>query len=265
MKTTLYYFSGTGNTLCLTKELATQLSDPEMIPIASLNLEDAIRDPNERIGIISPLYSSGLPEIVQRFLQKLECPNKKHLFLIVDRGTEGMGGALGQAKRILQRRKITLDSGYYILMPDNYVRYLQIPNERGQNRLFQNAMNRLTHLADRIKVGEKTIEAEWLSFIYFLVYPFWKRHVHKADKRFSLEATCTGCGQCERICPVENINMVEGRPQWQHNCQECLACLHFCPKQSIQCGGKSKQHGRYHHPAVTVQDIAAQRKKIEVK
>lgn len=265
MKTTLYYFSGTGNSLYLTKELASQLSEPELVPIASLNLEAAVYDPSERIGIISPLYFSGLPEIVLRFLEKLECPNKKHLFLLVNRGTEGMGGALRQAKRVLTKRKITLDAGYYLLMPDNYVRYLEIPDTKSQKRLFQKATNRLSHLADRIKVGEKTIEPEWLSFIYYFVYPSWKRHVNTADKRFLLDENCTGCGQCERICPVENIKMVDGRPQWQHECQECLACLHFCPAKAIQCGGKSKKHGRYHHPDVTAQEIASQRIKLQMK
>ena len=45
-----------------------------------------------------------------------------------------------------------------------------------------------------------------------------------ADKSFQVDAKCSGCGTCAKVCPVGNIKMVEGKPVWQHHCETCLAC-----------------------------------------
>ena len=54
--------------------------------------------------------------------------------------------------------------------------------------------------------------------------------------------------------------LTEGLPQWQHKCQQCLACINYCPEKTIQFGDKSLETGRYHHPEITVQDIMNQKK-----
>jgi len=28
--------------------------------------------------------------------------------------------------------------------------------------------------------------------------------------------------------------MFDGRPVWQHHCEQCFACLQWCPKEAIQ-------------------------------
>ena len=54
--------------------------------------------------------------------------------------------------------------------------------------------------------------------------------------------------------------MYEGKPQWLHRCQQCLACINFCSEESIQFDTKSLNTGRYHHPEITLQDIVNQKK-----
>ncbi|PIU25867.1 MAG: hypothetical protein COZ07_10650 [Candidatus Infernicultor aquiphilus] len=34
------------------------------------------------------------------------------------------------------------------------------------------------------------------------------------DRSFQYDEKCNGCGICTRICPVNNIKMVENRPVW---------------------------------------------------
>ncbi|MBY8992647.1 MAG: EFR1 family ferrodoxin [Candidatus Lokiarchaeota archaeon] len=59
------------------------------------------------------------------------------------------------------------------------------------------------------------------------------------DKSFHVDDNCTSCGVCERVCPVKNIVLIDGVPQWQHKCQHCLARINFCPEKSIQFGDKT--------------------------
>jgi MinD superfamily P-loop ATPase len=53
------------------------------------------------------------------------------------------------------------------------------------------------------------------------------------DKKFALDGKCTGCGTCEKICPVKNIRLAEGKPVWLHACEQCAACFSWCPKEAI--------------------------------
>jgi flavodoxin len=57
VKTILYYFSGTGNSLAAAKKIAAALGDCELVSIASLAKTSGDIVPQaERVGIISPVY-----------------------------------------------------------------------------------------------------------------------------------------------------------------------------------------------------------------
>jgi Fe-S-cluster-containing hydrogenase component 2 len=58
-----------------------------------------------------------------------------------------------------------------------------------------------------------------------------------------------------RVCPVGNIRLVDGRPKWQHRCEQCLACLQWCPEQALQFGKHTARRERYHHPQISVKDL----------
>jgi MinD superfamily P-loop ATPase len=57
------------------------------------------------------------------------------------------------------------------------------------------------------------------------------------------------------VCQVENIEMKDGKPTWLHHCEQCLACLQWCPQEAIQVGRKTEGRKRYHHPEITASDL----------
>lgn len=61
-----------------------------------------------------------------------------------------------------------------------------------------------------------------------------------SDRAFTVSAAYNGCGICARVCPVDNIEMADGRPVWQNRCENCLACVNWCPREAIQ-GGIANQ------------------------
>lgn len=76
------------------------------------------------------------------------------------------------------------------------------------------------------------------------------------DRLFSVEDNCIGCSQCSKVCPANNIEMVDGKPKWKlENCQACFACAQWCPVTAIQYTKRTIGIERYHHPGVKVQEL----------
>ena len=57
---------------------------------------------------------------------------------------------------------------------------------------------------------------------------------------------CVGCGKCARLCPLNDISIVDGLPVWGKNCTHCMACICHCPTGAIEYGRKSLGKPRYH-------------------
>ena len=46
--------------------------------------------------------------------------------------------------------------------------------------------------------------------------------------------TCTGCGTCTDVCPVEAISMEDGKAVISLGCNDCGACPRVCPEGAIR-------------------------------
>ncbi|MBI4982768.1 MAG: flavodoxin family protein [Candidatus Omnitrophica bacterium] len=82
MKNKLFYFSGTGNSLKVARDLADALGDAEIIPIPNVMAKDNMIIDSESIGIIFPVYMFGMPLIVHEFIKKLKCNKDQYIFSV---------------------------------------------------------------------------------------------------------------------------------------------------------------------------------------
>ena len=76
-----------------------------------------------------------------------------------------------------------------------------------------------------------------------------------SDRYFSVASACKGCATCQKICPVGNIVMSDGKPVFQHKCEHCLACLHNCPASAIEWKNKTQGKARYRNTHVSLEDL----------
>jgi ferredoxin len=289
MTLTIYYFSGTGNSLAVARELADRTGAQLRSIPASIGRE-SVPGAAGAMGLVFPVYHKGIPLILKRFVDGMEGLEGKYTFAACTCG-DTPGLAMRDLRRLVRSRGGELSAGFGVRMPYNYVtpspglrrffssfRLREIPVET-QGALFAAARRRtesiaahinarrsgifettsdvLTLLADRLGLPETLGKWAWpriagvkepteLSFL---------ESRQLMDQAFRADQRCTGCAICARVCPVGNIDIVQDRPVWQHRCEQCFACLHWCPEEAIQFGSNTAGGTRYHHPEVTLADM----------
>ena len=264
MKTIIYYFTGTGNSLAAARKIAAVLGDCVLVPIASLrNTTGDIVPAADRVGIVSPVYDAGIPRIVAEFAGRLNLSRAGYTFAIVTLGGTGVS-ALHQLNAILKKRQGgKLDAAFAVKMPGNFPPVGRPPEGEKKDAILAAADRQLAFIAHTIDQGISVPPgfSPVSSLMRCLLYPPFFRNVHGMDKAFSVSDTCTSCGTCAKVCPVGNIVMENERPVWQHHCELCCACLHFCPVEAIQLNTLqgTNGRGRYRHPGLVVEDMLAQK------
>ncbi|TFG01452.1 MAG: hypothetical protein EU539_14035 [Promethearchaeota archaeon] len=125
---------------------------------------------------------------------------------------------------------------------------------------LNNSDERVTIIAKKILNKKKRkVKKETLAFIGNLGNKMFRERVNFTDKNFYADENCDSCGICKKVCPVNNIKIVAGKPRWHNQCQQCLACLHFCPQEAIQYGKNTLGRRRYHHPEISFFDMIYQK------
>lgn len=257
MKTTLFYFTGTGNSLKVARDLAETLGDTEIVDISEVIYAD-LEPSYERIGLVYPVYMFGMPLIVRRFVRKLTHVKMKYIFAVVNCG--GMAAyTLKENQALLRSIGIKLSAGFFVFMPENYIPLFKVPGAEEQKRMFAKTGDKIKDIAAFVSENRKGV-IEKGSFLTNLIFSHIigrasSPYIPKSDKYFLLGRGCNGCGLCYKICPVNNIKMEEGKPVWRGKCEQCLRCMHLCPQVAIQFGKMTLKKARYRNPDVPVADL----------
>lgn len=152
MKTILYYFTGTGNSLAVARAIADRLPDTELIPIPMLLLDGekirAQKDAN--IGIISLLYTMGLPGIVVRFFDILDLSDAGYVFSVVTEGGT-YGSPTSQIASLAKQSGHDLNAAWWIRMPDNYIPLSAPPAKPEQKTIREDALRKVAVLTEAVR------------------------------------------------------------------------------------------------------------------
>lgn len=258
MKTILYYFSGTGNTLMLARLLAKKLDDTEIINIVSCNDSDEIPEA-DTIGILFPVYAFGLPKIMRDFVNNnLKIPDDTYVFSLTNYAGAGGAVASKQLKNLLTAKGNKLNARFWLPMPSNYIPFGGAESQDKQNKRFLSAANSINKIAEIIKKRPENYFYQRSRIPLFISNIFHKLFMKKCErdsKKFYVNTNCSGCGTCAKVCPTQNIKIIDKHPTWSSSCEQCMACLQWCPASAIQISGVPEDRLRYQNPGIEVEDL----------
>lgn len=286
MRMEIYYFSGTGNSLALARDIAAKTNGTP-ISIRSVIDQPSIKTDADSIGIVFPAYMAhlyGIPLMVERFARKLEDIGSKYIFAVCTCGGYESVNALPALKnlsRLIRSLGGEAPAAFSVRLPMNNLDYdhIPIPISRDQDAMFKTCEHKIEVICRRIMSRKKGLYRIPKTVFHWLATPMYlalrnlyitdlKKKAKEpedtklkyydlmplTDKSIEVSDKCTGCGTCARVCPARNIQMVDNRPVWQHHCEICFACDEWCPQKAIHHWGKTV--GRdYHHPNVKVMDM----------
>ncbi|MCL5808480.1 MAG: EFR1 family ferrodoxin, partial [Deltaproteobacteria bacterium] len=115
MKTDLFYYTGTGNSLWTARALAQELGDADVIPLSRIP-EGTVERRADRVGIVFPVHIWGVPHRVIAFLNALaKDPSRYYFAVAVNAGQ--VAATLLQLKKLMRAKGLSLSSGCESVRP----------------------------------------------------------------------------------------------------------------------------------------------------
>lgn len=247
----ILYLSGTGNTRQVTKRLSDRLGDT--VYCVTSTSPDSLPTDDERLIIVSPVYSWGIAPYMLRYIENLPVSVSERLkrgkaWLVLTCGDE-TGFAPEMIKSSLAKIGICLNGGWSVIMPNNYVLLpgFGVDSKDIERKKLSEYGNIVDEIASKIKLEvaeEVYVRGSWPKFKSQCIYPLFKRWGIIRSKWHWTEE-CVGCSRCASICPVGNIDFSSGRPKWGDKCISCTACFHICPAHAVEYGRVTRQKKQY--------------------
>lgn len=237
MRTTIFCFSGSGNSYWVANALAKQLGNATVVMIPSLMEASAI-ELTERVGLVYPVYKLFPPNLITYFVEEIlaeqDTDQVEYLFQV---STYHLASSWAHWAMESSLFKAGLAVSYTnrVRMANTYVPFFKTPIEASIDRFYADATEQIATIAGEIeegmiKIGRRAPFAKSAS--RYVMKPVQRSLMDEAA-RFSVTDACSSCELCYRICPSGNIEMNGGKPAWDRVCSGCLACYHRCPEKAI--------------------------------
>ena len=248
----IYYFSGTGNSRWAAEQLAAKTGDE------LCNIAEMLRDKEwqltvragEVFGLVFPVYGWSAPLVVLDWLKKITFEKGVYCYAVCTCGSD-----CGLTMNTLTRY-MPLQSGFSLIMPENYIILFKAENPQKIATKIAAATSRLENIAKAV-ISKKQVfdvdQGKLPAFKSRFVSPIFNAF-YMNDKKYYSTSDCSGCGLCALACPLKNIKLWEGKPSWQGNCTQCMACICRCPVLAIEYGKKTHGKDRYVFPELRKQE-----------
>lgn len=290
-KCMIYYFSGTGNSLYVTKKIAVNFNTTYYKMTSFIN--DPVSWEDKELIMVYPMYNHSYPLIIQSFLKSFNRlnPLKNLKITIIETYGNAIGISLKKVERLIKSFGGELFAGYGIQMSYNYLEpsgfkirgmldsfvireysddqldTLDLKNNQRINeitlsiksskRIIESSDVLIESIVDWLKLRDCTQKNAWAKVAGIQAQKSWDFFdmVKHMDHGFWVNDKCNACGVCTKICPVDNISLEDDSTIYHNNCEQCFACISWCPQEAIEFRQSTMNRKRYHHPEIGLNEM----------
>ena len=244
------YFTGTGNSGFCAEYIAGLLDDRMMNSAEYLRKSERAELASEKPWIfVCPIYAWQMPSVFEEFIRRSSFSGNRNAYFVLTCGGD-MGAAGKRVEELCGEIGLTFCGATEVVMPDNFILMFKAPDEEESRSIVDSALPVLRKLTELIREG-KELPARKIGLIDKVKSgPINKGFCsfYLKTEPFRVEDSCISCGICEDLCPLGNISLVNGRPEWGTRCALCTGCINGCPAEAIQYGKQTKGKRRYRFP-----------------
>lgn len=249
-KKMVLYFSGTGNSRKIAEVMAEDLKG-EVISINERikNNNNAEILSEEPLIFVTPVYAGRLPRVAENYIRRTKFSGKREAYFIVT-CFQTPHNEEKYIKKLCSETGLKFMGFESIHMPQNYIVMYTPPKKKEAEATVKLGIEKAHSISKAIQTRgvvenkNHTINASekmMSSVINSIMYATMVK-----AKAFYATDACTGCGICEKNCPLNNISLVNKKPKWGSDCTHCMACICGCPSQAIEYGKKTQGKPRYY-------------------
>jgi hypothetical protein len=208
MKTVIYYYSATGNSLAVAKSLAKELDGTvELKPMVGCHLKEREVVQAERVGFVFPVKNLSVPEVVQSFIKQLECRGECYVFSVATCNAVP-GHTLFTMKSLLKRKNLTMNAGFVVDMPGNIL----MNPEDVQNERLGRSRKKISEMVEAIQKGQSGIVEGSNALKWHIQGGFLQNMTEllmPANKRFRAKKNCPDVAFARRYVPCKILQWTQ--------------------------------------------------------
>lgn len=255
----ILYFSATGNSLSVAKEIAAATGDKlfDMGAAFRDGRFEVVIEQGADLGIVFPTYRWSTPNLVDKFVRKMKLvtPDGQpatpgYCYLVETFGNLPGNETRFLTKQLVKHQGINVSSCYAVRSVGNCLYLFKIPPDDVVKSTLDQAASQTQSAIERITKRTEGNRVKAHPFGALMSLLMGTENKPRPVKQFNVMADqCIGCGTCAKVCPTNTISMVDGKPAWSGTeCAECLACIHHCPQDASQYGTATVGRKRYLNP-----------------
>ena len=230
----IFYFTGTGNSLYVARQLAGEngelLSIPQMVKKGRYDFEA------DEIGIVYPVYGHMPPNMVREFIKKATL-KAEYKFAVLTYGNRKCS-AVEIWDEVSKKAGKAFDYIATIVMVDNWLPNFDMNEQIKIDKHIPENLQKLSEdINGRKHWHEPVTEEERQQHQGFMAYTKIDPEVGflmKSEKCFTVTDSCIDCGICTYVCPRGNYELTSKGARMSGDCEFCFACIQNCPQKAIR-------------------------------
>ncbi|MDZ5723558.1 EFR1 family ferrodoxin [Acetobacterium sp. K1/6] len=235
----LVYFTGTGGTARVADAFERSFVK-RSVTVTRIELKGAVNPvvSGELLVLLFPVYAFNAPKPVEEWLKKIQTVKKGQPAVVVSvsGGGEISPNTACRRATIRQLEKKGYDVIYekMVVMPSNFM----IGFDESLCAMILHATPVIVdRVVEELKSGQRHRLASYgidrfaSRLGYFEVFGgrIFGQHL-------KVNENCVDCGWCEKLCPRDNIKIIDGQHIFGNNCVICMRCIYGCPQRAIEPG-----------------------------